>query len=261
MILRRASSVSHPGSTAPQPAWPAFQKTQKEVPLPCFLITQPAHARLAGELATRLLPEAFGDLPKDVLAAIRLHDIGWEEADTGQIRTLAEDHAAQPCSFTDISPEISTEAWRRSIRHAESISSAAAILTSRHFCSLATDSEPHHQAFLEEETDRRRPIEERFGQEADLTRWLGALGFCDLLSLTLCSGHDWPVTIPLAHPNMPEARTAKTVTVRCVDGRLEVSPPVLKREETPLEVPGQAQIAAGEHGAIETFVWEEAGVS
>ncbi len=193
MILRSAAlahpTSAHPTSEDAEPAWPVFQNTQGGVGLPRSLVSQPHHAELAGALASRLTPEAFGPLPDDILEAIRLHDMGWEEPDREQICSLQEDAAVRPASFLAISPAVSTLAWRRSIRHAETISPAASVIVSRHFCSLATDGEEHHRKFLEEETERRRAAEESFGQEADLTRWLGALGFCDLLSLTMCSGH------------------------------------------------------------------------
>jgi hypothetical protein len=223
-------------SQEPEGAWPTFQGTQRGVSLPCFVIPQAWHAELAGVLAERLRHECFGRLPPDVLEAIRTHDIGWRETDAAQLARLRAGNG-RPASFTEIAPEESVPAWRRSIRHAEGISVAAGIIVSRHFCSLATDGGDAHRAFHEEETKRREPTERAYPDHEELMRWFGALGVCDLMSLVLCSGTEQKVNLPLAHPNMPKAVFAPRFALRARNGTLWVEGGLLE-EGDPLVVEG-----------------------
>jgi hypothetical protein len=215
MILR----IGHAAATAPsagQDAWQAFAKTQQAPPLstPGTLagcITQPAHAALSGRLATALDPGVFGALPAEVIDAIGGHDAGWAEPDLAALECVGE---KQPHSFLAYPVEDAVNAWRKSIREAEARSALAGILTSRHFCLLAPrDSDPHHAAFAEQENERRAPHEAASSiPSSDLDRYTAALGFCDLLSLYLCSGLTGAVRIPLAHPSDPASQhTSVTV--------------------------------------------------
>ena len=209
MILR----IGHATATATpagQDAWQAFAKTQQPLPLstPGTLagcITQPAHAALAARLAAALDPGVFGALPAEVIDAIGRHDAGWAEPDLAALECVGE---KQPHSFLTYPPEDAVDAWRKSIREAETRSSLAGILTSRHFCLLAPrDSDPHHAAFAEQESARRAPHEAASSiPSSDLDRYTAALGFCDLLSLYLCSGLTGAVQIPLAHPADPASQ-------------------------------------------------------
>jgi Protein of unknown function (DUF3891) len=209
MILR----IGHATATATpagQDAWQAFAKTQQPLPLstPGTLagcITQPAHAALAARLAAALDPSVFGSLPPEVIDAIGRHDAGWAEPDLAALECVGE---KQPHSFLTYPPEDAVDAWRKSIREAETRSSLAGILTSRHFCLLAPrDSDPHHAAFAEQESARRAPHEAASSiPSSDLDRYTAALGFCDLLSLYLCSGLTGAVQIPLAHPADPASQ-------------------------------------------------------
>jgi hypothetical protein len=206
MILR----IGHGTTTAPpagQDAWQAFAKTQQPPPLstPGTLagcITQPAHAALAARLAAALDPGVFGTLPPEVIDAIGCHDAGWAEPDLAALECVGE---KQPHSFLGYPAEDTVDAWRNSIREAEGRSALAGILTSRHFCLLAPrDGDPLHTAFLEQESTRRTPHEAASSiPSSDLGRYTAALGFCDLLSLCLCSGLAGAVQVPLAHPADP----------------------------------------------------------
>jgi hypothetical protein len=215
MILR----IGHAAATAAaagQDAWQAFAKTQQPAPLstPGTLagcITQPAHAALAARLAAALHPGIFGALPADVIEAIGRHDAGWAEPDLAALEHVGE---KQPHSFLAYPAKDAVDAWRKSIREAEARSALAGILTSRHFCMLAPrDSDPHHAAFAEHESERRIPHEAASSiPSSDLDRYTAALGLCDLLSLYLCSGLTGAVRIPLAHPADPASQhTSVTV--------------------------------------------------
>ena len=201
MILRIGHATATP---AGQDAWQAFAKTQQAPPLstPGTLagcITQPAHAALAARLAAALDPGVFGALPPEVIDAIGRHDAGWAEPDLAALECVGE---KQPHSFLAYPAEAAVDGWRKSIREAKARSLLAGILNSRHFCMLAPrDSDPHHAAFVEQENQRRASQEAASSiPRTDLDRYTAALGFCDLLSLYLCSGFTGVVQIPLAHP-------------------------------------------------------------
>jgi hypothetical protein len=230
MILR----IGHATATAPpagQDAWQAFVKTQQPPPLGppnthggC--ITQPAHAALAARLAAALDPNVFGALPPEVIDAIGRHDAGWAEPDLAALECVGE---KQPNSFLAYSTEAAVGAWRKSIREAEARSALAGILTSRHFCLLAPrDSDPYHAAFVDQENQRRAPQEATSSTlRTDLDRYTAALGFCDLLSLYLCSGLTGAVRIPLAHPADPAAQRAASVTVSIAEQTLRLNQPAM----------------------------------
>lgn len=238
MILRSGNASE---ASAEQPAWQTFAKTQQATSHIIGCISQPAHAALAGRLAATLNPTIFGALPSEVIDTIGRHDTGWAEADFAALECAAE---RQPQSFLSHPSEGAVRAWRKSIREAEARSPLAGILTSRHFCLLAPcDSDPHHDAFVEEETRRRGPQEATSTYSSDdLTRFTAALGFCDLLSLCLCSGLTGNVPMPLAHPADPAARHAPNVTVSIAN---QTTPDQAIRFDQPVIPPGTSIYADG----------------
>jgi hypothetical protein len=101
------------------------------------------------------------------------------------------------------------------------------VITSRHFCALAPDDSAHH-AFIEDETRRREQVERTLGiPAADLDRWTDVIGFCDLVSLYLCSGTTEPVELPLAHPALPKSREAPKVSLEWTNGHPRFSSPLV----------------------------------
>src|SRR5207244_1900951 len=62
----------------------------------------------------------------------------------------------------------------------------------------------------------------------DLDRWTGAIGFCDVVSLYLCSGTRETVELPLGHPGLPESRHARKVLLEWRDGSPRFSSPVIQ---------------------------------
>jgi hypothetical protein len=72
---------------------------------------------------------------------------------------------------------------------------------------------------------RRKKIERALPHSPrDLDRWVAAFGFCDLLSLYLCSGSRSAVTLPLAHPE--DAANARSVTLTWANAHPCLSEPV-----------------------------------
>jgi Protein of unknown function (DUF3891) len=210
MILRTSHAIVT--EAADLNAWQAFARTQQTGDNIIGCITQPAHAALAARLAAALNPGTFGALPPEAIDTIGHHDAGWAGSDLAALESSSE---IQPQSFLTYSSEGAVHAWRKSIREAEARSLLASILTSRHFCLLAPrDSDPQHDAFVDEENQRRTPQEAASSHSSeDLDRFTAALGFCDLLSLCLCSGFKGTVQMRLAHSADPASQDARKVTV------------------------------------------------
>ncbi len=225
MILRIDHSIA-PETPAGQNAWDAFAKTQQHAHDYVACISQPAHAALAAQFAEALNPNIFGRLPSEIIDTIARHDAGWAGPDLAVLESAVE---KPPQSFLACSPEATMNAWRRSIRDAEARSLLAGILTGRHFCLLALrDGDPQHEAFTQQETERRIPQEAASAlSRNDLDRFTGALGFCDLLSLCLCSGLTGALPMRLAHGADATAHCAATVTVSLCGEIIRFDPPIM----------------------------------
>jgi hypothetical protein len=217
-------------SEFPAPAWELFVASQTATFT--HLVSQPAHAALAGQLASFLEPTVFGPIPQDVIDIIGRHDRGWFEAD---LTAIEQSNRTLPKSFLEVAPKDAVQAWRSSIRSADRQSLLAGILTSRHFCLLAPQDDSVHHQFWQEETERRELLEKGHPASADLDRFTAALGFCDLLSLFLCCGVEQRATVPLAHPADPGSKEAPQLTVK-------VSGPIATFEPMPFRTPGMVYV-------------------
>ena len=194
MLLRVLSASC---SNLVEPAYEAFLKTQVQSEPTYGLLFQSEHSRVAGALAQALRPQVFGQLNPDVIAAIAHHDYGWEANDKAQLEMLSRQ---PPHSFTKLSAEETLPSWVASIDHGRKLGPLAAVLISRHCCLLGTGS-GKHAGFLAHEAEERTQIERTLAHSPEeIDRWTGALGFCDLLSLYLCSGSQTSVRLALAHP-------------------------------------------------------------
>ncbi len=222
MLFRDLSAEE---SSTVEPAYQAFLKTQRSLHARYGLLFQSEHSRLAGSLAGALLPGVFGELNADVIAAIAHHDYGWDTSDQKQFDHLSEN---DPLSFTAVSASETLPSWISSIAHGRELGPLPAVLISRHCCLLGTGSEAH-AGFVAAETIRRLEIERTLVCSAEQLRcWTAALGFCDLLSLYLCSGSKSPVTLPLCHPQAKDE--ARTVTLRWIDDGPHLSEPIFKSD-------------------------------
>ena len=181
------------------PAWTAVEETQRRAAAEYWLITQPDHAALAGELAARLGPPLLPALPAEVVRGISVHDDGWAALDA----QLAA--AARPISFLDAPLPEFVRAWTASIDRAEQVAPIAGVIVSRHFCRLgearaesradsAQDAQ-HLRAFLAQEQQRQERLRQGEPQE-HLEFLTDVLQFCDLLSLYLCCGAEQDVEFP-----------------------------------------------------------------
>ncbi|HZQ69403.1 MAG TPA: DUF3891 family protein [Terriglobales bacterium] len=186
----------------PGPAWEAVERTQKCSSRDWWLISQPDHASLAGDLAARISWENIPSLDPEILEAIRLHDEGWAEFDR-----MPLSRAGRPLSFLDFQPADFLKAWRISINRAEESSAIGSLLVSSHFRRLgefrlrlsadAASDIALVDDFLRAEKQRESRLtaaQGRSGQEIQIL--VDVLQFCDLLSLYLCSGSREEVEFP-----------------------------------------------------------------
>src|SRR5437868_11158663 len=91
MVLYPLSQVSGSAQTPSNhsqavPAWDAVERKQKESASEWWLIAQPDHAMLAGDLSARMQSPLFSVIPDEVVKAIALHDEGWRPVDSGEPR-------------------------------------------------------------------------------------------------------------------------------------------------------------------------------
>ncbi|HLX75697.1 MAG TPA: DUF3891 family protein [Terriglobales bacterium] len=207
-----------PGSSETIPAWKAVAAAQKQSAPSWWLVAQPDHAALAGDLAAQFAAPGFQISDREVLGAIALHDAGWAKYDGGGQASggqntaprLLRDTSGRPLSFLQAPVEMFVEAWTASIAYAEVKAGATGgLMVSGHFRRLAEhrlnsvedtpDDVARIRAFVSHETHQD---ETRFRRQprthAELERLVDVLQFCDLLSLYLCCGSRASVQFPQA---------------------------------------------------------------
>lgn len=177
----------------PISAWQEVQARQVARPSSYWVVTQPSHAVLAGDLASALRSDLFGPIDSTVSRSIALHDAGWSLADAAQIQELRANPNARPRSFLEASTDEFLRAWTSSIDTAEKFAPMGGYIVSRHFERLSHRSDAKDVSKLQEFRKREKARQERLRSglqpaEAALEKLVDALQFCDLLSLYLCSG-------------------------------------------------------------------------
>jgi hypothetical protein len=210
MILRPLEPA--PRSPAPPseekfvPAWPVVERTQQEKYSSCWLITQPSHAALAGEIAGKLVAPQAPKLDADLIQAIALHDAGWGIVDAQTIMQSRSSSQYRPASFLAAGVPEFLAAWDKSIVVAESVCAAGGYIVSRHFQRLAEkglstgqdqQTRKEAQGFLQHEAHRQKKLAANQKQSAEELELLtDVLQFCDLLSLYICTGARENVEFP-----------------------------------------------------------------
>jgi hypothetical protein len=223
MILRTALPSAYQANSAAEP-WAKFVESQNTYIPVLGYISQPAHAALSGMLAAALNGRLFGRVPEEVIAAIGSHDAGWEL----DLSALESAEHSSPLSFISTPAAVSVDAWRRSIAEAQCRSPLSTFVVRSHFCRLAPrDGDAEHDRFRRQETERLQLTTLDTAHSAtDQKRFVDLLGFCDLLSLLLCSG--WPVEVqmPLAHPADPLSKDAEQIVISIERNILHLNKPV-----------------------------------
>jgi len=198
-------------------AWQAVAASQEESAAACWLIAQPDHAALAGDLAAQFVANEFPAQDKDVIRAIALHDAGWANYDgggeagggrRGLIPQPLRDPEGRALSFLRAPVPVFLEAWELSIECAEEKAGAiGGLMVSGHFRRLGE----HHLASVKDSREDAERIhtflekqascdEVRFSRQArsraEVESLVDFLQFCDLLSLYLCCGSRASVQFP-----------------------------------------------------------------
>lgn len=172
-------------------AWDLVRRTQEAKTGVGWLIPQPAHSALSGEIAAKLEAGHFPGLNEKILRSISLHDAGWSPFDASQIVKSREPkfHAV---SFIEEKPEVYLAAWTDSINLAEKNCAECGYMVSRHFEVLGkADADAGAKEKLAQFDGRERERQQRLERASEkpheeLERLWQALRFCDLLSLFLC---------------------------------------------------------------------------
>jgi hypothetical protein len=224
-------------------AWEAVELKQKAHAEDWWLIAQPDHAALAGDLAARVDPRFFPKLNEPLLRAISLHDSGWTQFDGGErgtgrdlevnLRDPKTDASGKPLSFLEMTVEEFLLAWEDSIDNAAHATPAGGAIVSEHFCRLtrtrlqSNSDTPQERGrlhdFLARQRDFQAELQGRHACPADeITRLTDLLQFCDLLSLYLCCGADEPVTFP-------QTFAGQSIRISCKKGMYKLEPAILGR--------------------------------
>lgn len=172
-------------------AWNAVEASQRAVAPEYWLIEQPDHAAIAGQIAAALNVWWMPALTPEAIRAIALHDEGWREFESPVRLT----HDGLPQSFIEVPAPDFLGAWTGSIERASQEGALAGIMVSRHFCRILRshpqdeiESTPDMQKFLEREMARQQRLagEQPKGFERVMESLVDVLQFCDLISLCLC---------------------------------------------------------------------------
>jgi hypothetical protein len=193
----------------PVVAWQGVQAREQQDASEFWMITQPAHAALAGDLAAALKDDLFGPIDLTVSRSIALHDAGWSMEDADQIQQLRANPKLKPHSFLNASVDEFLGAWTKSIETAEKFAPVGGYVVSRHFERLSERDAQNDAGklarFRAQEKERQKKLRTEINfQEQALERLVDALQFCDLLSLYLCSGSKRSVKFD--HPKLTLTR-------------------------------------------------------
>ena len=261
MILHPLGAASSASSQI-IPAWDAVAASQKVNASTWWLIAQPDHAALAGDLAAQFDTPEFPRLQDDRVRAISLHDAGWAKYDGGGLAGGEKGNAPQPphdpdgrpLSFLQAPVTMFVEAWIASIQCAEEQAGPiGGLMVSGHFRRLAEHRLNSVEDSLED-TARIHAFADNEAREdaarlsrqsrscSEVEHLVDLLQFCDLLSLYLCCGSR-------ASIQFPQAIGSRSVLLRR-DGELCLLHPSPFREEISLGVPARRDPASGSEPKI-----------
>jgi hypothetical protein len=210
MILRPFDPTTvalSPGETTFAPAWPVVEQVQRTSLESCWIITQPSHAALSGEIAGKLNLPGSPRLDADLVRAIALHDAGWGMPDAQAVMRSRAGQEGVPRSFIQCTLGELLTSWAQSVDIAETTSPAGGYVVSRHFWRLAehrlaAGNDPSAgrsqlKDFLDDEMERQQRLAEKQKRSAqELESLTDVLQFCDLLSLFICCGAQNAVEFP-----------------------------------------------------------------
>jgi uncharacterized protein DUF3891 len=208
-MLLRPLDPSEPAKSGDEfiPAWRAVEALQRVSYETCWMVTQPSHAALAGDIAAKLRGDQVPELDAGIIRAIALHDAGWGMPDAQAVMRSRAVQQSAPKSFLQVAVAEFLAAWTQSIEVGLSTSPAGGYIVSRHFWRLAehrlssAQDSPQDRAslqgFFEFETGRQKKLASKQSRTSDeLEKLADVLQFCDLFSLYLCCGARDDVEFP-----------------------------------------------------------------
>lgn len=207
MILRPFETPAPQNSHEWVSAWRAVEPLQRTRYETCWMVTQPSHAALAGEIAAKLAGQDVPELEPELVRAIALHDAGWGMPDAQAVMASRSVQQSSPRSFLQVGVPEFLSSWTRSIDVALSTAPAGGYMVSRHFWRLAEhrlntaqDSAAdcaRLEQFLDFENERQQKLVSKQTRTArELEALTDVLQFCDLMSLYLCCGSRERVEFP-----------------------------------------------------------------
>jgi len=212
------------------------------------VISQPAHAWVAGQVARHWGNEVFGKFEpeEDVYIAAALHDIGylnWEQAPTLNPET------GLPYSFLELPTDARLALWRKSIQGMMHYGRYPALLVSLHFTHLC---ERHRKfesrrefdlqkKFLHDQDELQRTLVTSLQNDFYYGPWAAneniernarLVSVWDWISLSLCMGFSGERVIE----NVPCAGGRMSLTMAIQDGRVVRFNPWPFRSEEPMQI-------------------------
>src|SRR5215472_1734005 len=151
-------------------AWPVVERLQRQNYEQCWMITQPSHAALSGELAARIVAPNFPRLEAGVIRAIAMHDSGWGMPDAQAVAHSRSSRHESPKSFLQTEVSEFLTAWTQSIDTVQPIAAAGGYMVSRHFWRLAE----HRLAHAADSPRVRKKLEDFLSHESARQKKLAA---------------------------------------------------------------------------------------
>jgi len=159
-----------------------------------LFITQPDHARLAGETIAHWQDDGFPTHPRRdvILLAAREHDNGWVEEDA----STHVDEDGTPLDFVSVPVSVRHRIWPRAADRTAARSPYAGALIAQHALAVysSTRSNPGWEEFFRTMTERRDTLLARSGIDFEtLQQDYAFVNAADRISLAFCTGWHEPL--------------------------------------------------------------------
>lgn len=151
------------------------------------IITQPDHARFAGELLSLWRTDGLPEHPRrhDILFATREHDNGWQEADSAP---WIDPKSHRPYDFIGYPEPGRLEIWRRGIGRFAAQRPLVALLIAEHAEAIHQPLTESWQRFFDQlDPHRRAWLEDADVDHAQVRQDYSFLRLADALSLAACT--------------------------------------------------------------------------
>lgn len=248
-----------------------------------YLITQPDHAQLSGQLARHLGNDRFAAIDDTTITAISMHDAGWPLHDD----TPTLNPEGLPRDVFESNRQIALPVWTASADRAEAVHPYAGLLVSLHGLALSVFATSHAPSdresfdlanlqskfavnqFQHHEVERQERLREHVGLRTDLPLTFGLanvgvdpaedllrhhfrlLQAMDMLSLAICCTAPPAPTTQDVHPQ-PGRAPVRLVLSRPQPDLLLVDPWPFDQPRLTFNVPAR-RVAAHAYGSEAAF--------